>query len=71
LQQALLEMDESNILVSALKPFFFFEEQFPLKCTCKVKSISSMPKEDLLIDTTFNPCQFSLDSTFKTFKIDL
>jgi hypothetical protein len=24
-----------------------------------------MQKEDLLIDITFNPCQFSLDSPFK------
>jgi hypothetical protein len=41
-----------------------FKKQVPFKCKNKNTS-GFMQKEELFINTMFDPCQFLLDSTFK------
>jgi hypothetical protein len=55
-------MEKPHILADAAEiGFCNLKSKFPLNV--KKNTSSSMRKEDLSIDNTFDPCQFSLDTT--------
>ena len=53
-----------NILLYNAGQFYVKNKMAAAKKICEIFSGKSL-KEDLLIDTTFDPCYFSWDSTFK------
>ncbi len=60
-----IELDKPHIWALATETgFLLFKEQVPFKFKKEISAVLC-EKEDLLIDITFNPCQFSLESPCK------